>query len=135
MTKQWLLAAAVSALILAGPALGHAKLQSTIPAADAQLQIAPTSLTLTFNEAVQLAILVLTVEGKNIPVTVDRSAPAALQVSVALPALTAGKYQVQWSALSADDGHVSKGTFSFAIVGPASASVPAAPAAVSATAP
>jgi copper resistance protein C len=135
MTKQWLLAAAASTLILAGPALGHAKLQSSIPAADAQLQTAPTSLRLTFNEAVQLAILILTVDDKSIPVNVDRSAPAALQVSVALPALAPGKYQVQWSALSVDDGHVSKGTFSFAIVGPASASVTAAPAAVAAATP
>jgi methionine-rich copper-binding protein CopC len=134
MTKKWLLAGAFCAVILAGPALGHAKLQSTIPAADAQLQIAPTSLTLTFNEAVQLAMLIVTADGKNIPVTVDRSAAAAARVSVALPALAAGRYQVQWSVLAVDDGHVSKGTFSFAIVGPASASMTAAPAPVAAPA-
>jgi methionine-rich copper-binding protein CopC len=116
MVKQWLLAASVSGMILAGPAFGHAKLLSTVPAADAQIQVAPKSLTLTFNENVRLAVLTLTMDGKNIPVTVDRNASAAPQVSVTLPALAAGKYQVQWSALSVDDGHVSKGTFSFAIV-------------------
>jgi copper resistance protein C len=129
MVKHWLLAAAVGAMTLTGPAFGHAKLRSSVPAADTQLQVAPKSLTLTFNEDVQLAVLTLTATGKTIPVAVDRSAPAAPQVSVMLPALAAGKYQVQWSALSPDDGHVAKGTFSFVILGPFMApATPQAPA-------
>ena len=115
--KGLLMAVTVAAGILAGPAFGHAKLLSTLPPADAQLQAAPKSLTLTFNENVRLAVLTLTTDGKTIPVTVDRSLPASPQVSVPLPLLTPGKYQVQWSVLSADDGHVTKGTFSFVIVG------------------
>jgi len=117
MVKPWLLALSVAGMILTGPVFAHAKLQSSIPAADARLQVAPKSLTLNFNESVRLAVLTLTAGGKDIPVTVDRNAPAAAQVSVALPALAAGQYVVQWSALSVDDGHVSKGTFSFAVVG------------------
>ena len=115
--KGLLMAVTVAAGIAAGPAFGHAKLLSTLPPADAQLQAAPKSLTLSFNENVRLAVLTLTAAGKTIPVTVDRSLPASPQVSVSLPVLTPGKYQVQWSALSADDGHVTKGTFSFVIVG------------------
>src|SRR5271156_4223548 len=114
----WVLAVAVAGMILTGPVFAHAKLQSTVPAADAQLQVAPKSLTLSFNEKVRLAVLTLSVDGRDVPVTLDRSAPAAAQVTVALPALpalTAGKYVVQWSVLSADDGHVSKGTFAFAV--------------------
>jgi methionine-rich copper-binding protein CopC len=110
------IAAAVAAMILAGSAIAHARLRSTSPAADAELRVAPKTLTLTFNEEARLAVLTLSVGGKQIPVTVDRNAPAAAQVSVALPPLAAGKYLVQWSALSPRDGHVSKGAFSFAIV-------------------
>jgi methionine-rich copper-binding protein CopC len=110
--------AAVAAIILAGSALGHARLRSTTPAANAELQVAPKTLTLTFNEEARLAVLTLSVGGKEIPVTVDRNAPAAARVTVALPPLAAGKYLVQWSALSSADGHVTKGAFSFAIVGP-----------------
>jgi hypothetical protein len=117
MVKPWLLAVTVAGMILTGPAFAHAKLRSTIPAADARLQVAPKSLILNFNESVRLAVLTLTAGGKDIPVTVDRNAPAAAQVSVALPALAVGQYVVQWSALSVDDGHVSKGTFAFAVVG------------------
>jgi len=117
LLRSSLMAAGVAAMLLAGPAFGHAKLLRTVPAADAQLSAAPASLTLTFNENVRLAILTLTADGKTIPVAVDRSLPPAPQVSVALPALTAGRYQVQWSALSAADGHVTKGTLSFVIAG------------------
>jgi copper resistance protein C len=110
--------AAVAAMILAGSAFGHARLRSTNPAADAELHVAPKTLTLTFSEEARLAVLTLSVGGKEIPVTVDRNAPAAAQVTVALPSLAPGKYLVQWSALSPGDGHVTKGAFSFAIVGP-----------------
>jgi len=120
MVKSWFMAAGAG-MLLAGAAFGHAQLRSTRPAADARLQVAPTSLTLIFNENVRLAVLTLSADGKDIPVNLDRSTPAAREVTVALPALTAGKYQVGWSALSTDDGHVSKGTFSFAVVGPAAA--------------
>jgi methionine-rich copper-binding protein CopC len=125
MVNPWLLAVTATGMILAGPAFGHAKLRGTIPAAEAQLPVAPKSLTLSFNEDVRLAVLTLTANGKDIPVTVDRSAPAAPQVTVTLPVLAVGIYQVRWSALSPDDGHVSKGTFSFAVLGPVTA--PATP--------
>jgi methionine-rich copper-binding protein CopC len=125
MVKLWFLAAAAG-LMLSGPAFGHAKLRASVPSADAQLQAAPKTLSLSFNEDVHLAVLTLTAGGKNIPLTVDRAAPASSQVSIVLPPLPAGKYQVQWSALSADDGHVTKGAFSFTVLGAAPARAAAA---------
>jgi copper resistance protein C len=115
MIMRWL-TATLAGLLLWAPAFGHARLQSSLPAADAQLQAAPKSLTLSFNETVRIAVLTLTIDGKEIPVSIDRSAPAAKQLTITLPALAAGKYQVRWSALSVDDGHVTQGTFSFAIL-------------------
>jgi methionine-rich copper-binding protein CopC len=125
MSNRRALPAAISGLALAlaslvgfvlpVPAVAHAKLRSTVPAADAQLAAAPKALILTFNEDVRLAVLTLSTGGKDIPLTLDRSAAAAPQVSVPLPPLAAGKYQVQWSALSPDDGHVVKGSYSFTI--------------------
>jgi methionine-rich copper-binding protein CopC len=115
MFKQALLLLAATAMMSASPVFAHAKLQSSSPAADAQLTAQPKSLTLKFNENVQLAVLKLTVAGKDIPVALDRGAAPALEVTVALPALPAGKCEVQWSAISTDDGHVTKGMFSFVI--------------------
>src|ERR1700683_1591852 len=56
MIKRGFTAMAVAGMILAGPVFGHAKLRSTLPAADAQLGAAPKSVTLTFNENVRLAV-------------------------------------------------------------------------------
>jgi copper resistance protein C len=113
--KIWVGLAMAAMLPLA--AVGHAKLLGTSPATGEQLTDAPRQLTLKFNEAVQLGTLKLSTGGKDIPLTLDRGAPAAAQVSVALPTLAPGTYQVQWSALTVDDGHVVKGTFSFVVAG------------------
>jgi methionine-rich copper-binding protein CopC len=109
------LALTVAGMILAGTAFGHAKLQSSSPPEDSQLPIAPKSLTLNFNENVRLAVLTLTSGAKDIPLKVDRSAAAAREVTVLLPPLEDGKYQVKWSALSPNDGHVTRGTFTFIV--------------------
>jgi methionine-rich copper-binding protein CopC len=98
-------------------ALAHAKLLSTAPAADEQLAAPPKQLTLRFNEAVQLGALKLSADGKDIPLELDRAAAGAATVTVALPALAPATYRVQWSALTVDDGHVVKGTFSFVVTG------------------
>jgi methionine-rich copper-binding protein CopC len=118
MTKQLWLAAAAWVLMSPIAAWAHAKLVSTDPAAGAILAAAPKVLTLKFNEAVQLAALKLSAAGRDIPLKVDRGAAAAPQVAVPLPPLAEGQYQVQWSALTADDGHVVKGSFSFAVASP-----------------
>ena len=96
-------------------AIGHAKLLSTAPAMGEQLTAAPKQITLEFNEAVQIGVLKLSLEGKDIPLELGPAAAAASKVTVALPALAPGAYRVQWSALTVDDGHVVKGTFSFVV--------------------
>jgi copper resistance protein C len=104
-------------LVWSVPCFSHARLQSSIPAANAQLAHAPTTLTLNFSEEAQLAVLKLTSSGTPVPVTVDRAAKASSAVVVALPALKPGTYLVEWSAIAADDGHITKGSFSFTILG------------------
>jgi methionine-rich copper-binding protein CopC len=98
-------------------AVGHAKLLSTVPAMGEQLAAAPKQMTLQFNEAVQIGVLKLSADGKDIPIELDHGTAAASKVTVALPALAPANYRVQWSALTVDDGHVVKGTFSFVVTG------------------
>jgi copper resistance protein C len=115
MLKQAILVLALGGAIMAGPCLAHAKLQSSSPAKDAQLTVPPKALTLTFNEAAQLAVLKLTGGGKEIPIPVDKNAKASPSFTFPLPALAPGSYTVQWTAVAADDGHVTKGSFAFSI--------------------
>jgi methionine-rich copper-binding protein CopC len=117
LTKPTLIGLILSLALSSTAAVAHARLQSSVPAADSQLTAAPASLTLNFSEKAQLAVLKLTLSGAAIPVAVDRTAAASSSVVVALPALKPGKYEVRWTALAADDGHMTKGTFSFSITG------------------
>jgi methionine-rich copper-binding protein CopC len=115
MLKNALLALALCGVVAAAPCLAHAKLQSSIPANNAKLTQAPKTLTLKFNEAAQLAVLKLARDGQEIPVPLDKDAKAGQTFTLTLPALSPGNYTVQWSAVAADDGHVTKGSFSFSI--------------------
>src|ERR1700728_2737854 len=90
-------------------ALAHAKLLSTAPATGEQLAVAPKQMTLQFNEAVQIGVLKLSADGRDIPIMLDHGTAAAptapaSTVTVALPALAPATYRVQWSALTVDDG-------------------------------
>ena len=95
--------------------MAHAKLQSSSPAANAHLTAAPKTLTLNFSEAAQLAMLKLERDGKEIAVPLDKSAKAGQTFTLTLPVLAPGNYTVQWAAVAADDGHVTKGSVAFSI--------------------
>jgi copper resistance protein C len=115
MLKNGLLAFALCGLVAAGPCMAHAKLQSSSPANDAHLTQAPKTLTLQFSEAAQLAVLKLIRDGKEIAVPLDKNTKAGQTFTLTLPALSPGNYTVQWSAVAADDGHVTRGSFVFSI--------------------
>jgi methionine-rich copper-binding protein CopC len=115
MLKNALLALSFCGIVAAAPCMAHARLQSSSPADNAQLSAAPTTLTLKFSEAAQLAVLKLVHDGKEIPVPLDKGAKPGQTFTLTLPTLTPGKYTVQWSAMAADDGHITKGSFSFSI--------------------
>ena len=115
MFKHALLALALCGIVAAAPCMAHAKLQSSTPANHAKLTQAPKTLTLTFSEAAQLAVLKLARDGQEIAVPLDKDAKPGQTFTLTLPALAPGNYTVQWSAVAADDGHVTKGSFAFSI--------------------
>jgi methionine-rich copper-binding protein CopC len=115
MLKNALLALALCGVVAAAPCMAHAKLQSSTPPNNAKLTQAPKTLTLNFSEAAQLAVLKLARDGQEIPVPLDKGAKAGQTFTLTLPALSPGNYTVQWSVVAADDGHVTKGSFTFSI--------------------
>jgi methionine-rich copper-binding protein CopC len=104
-------------LVLASVAAAHAKLVSSTPAADAAVS-SPKMIQIHFNEAVESKMSSLKLAAADgTPVAImsmnDPKDPTTLSIMPNV-ALAAGKYTVSWSAVT-DDGHKTKGTFSFSV--------------------
>ncbi|WP_329582407.1 FixH family protein [Kitasatospora sp. NBC_01250] len=126
----WLTTAGTLLLLLLGtaaPASAHAALLQTDPAQNSVVASAPTSVTLTFSEAVTLdgdAVRVLDPAGK--PVDTGNAAHAGGKDDTATvglrPGLGNGTYTVAWRAISADT-HPVGGAFTFSVGAPSTTSV------------
>jgi methionine-rich copper-binding protein CopC len=108
----------LTAALAAPLAMAHAKLTASNPAAGAVLQVAPSDITLTFNEKIEQAFSTVTLtdsEGKAVKsakAKVDAVNPTLLNVQT--NGLSAGKYTVKW-AVAGHDGHRRTGTFAFTV--------------------
>ena len=112
------LAAACLALLMAlgsAPAWAHAKLLSSVPAADSVLSAAPAEIVLTFNEAVTLiSFTIVGQDGKQHPgAGPAKSDGAALHLPISGP-LTDGSYALNYR-VAGNDGHAMNATLAFSI--------------------
>jgi copper transport protein len=110
--------AAIFVIAAAAPAWAHAILQSADPPQDGVTAQAPTQLTLTYNENVEVsfgAIRVYTCSGGRITTSAPRHSPTSGHtVIVSVPKLADGVYIVSWRVISADS-HPVQGTYSFRV--------------------
>jgi copper transport protein len=123
-------------LLASGPAAGaHALLRDSEPADGASLDRAPRQVLLTFTERPEpqlSTVRVLDTAGRQVEAA--KAAPVAgrpLQLVVPLAELPDGTYTVSWRVLSADDGHVTAGSFAFGVgeaASPAATATQTAPA-------
>ena len=101
------------------PALAHALLLRSNPAANAVLEKAPVQVELFFSEALEPQLSSVRVIDSNNSsvdagdVRVDSADPT--RITVSLRSLPNGVYTVTWKAVSAVDGHQTVGTFPFAV--------------------
>lgn len=113
MTGAILALVAVFALPTAASA--HDQLVSSDPAADAQLDTAPTVVTLEFSAAIMdtgLAMTVVDADGTDH--LVDEPVADGTTVTATLDTLPAGGYQVRWRVVSSD-GHPISGYVPFTV--------------------
>jgi methionine-rich copper-binding protein CopC len=112
-------AAALVAFALAAPstAFAHAHLVKAAPAVGGTIQASPTSIAITFSEAVEprfSGIALAAADGKVVgtgPASVDPADHKKLIVEVAAP-VQPGSYKVSWHVVSVDT-HATQGSFSF----------------------
>jgi copper resistance protein C len=126
-TNRWQLRSAFAAVfglgllfLAAGPfstlTLAHNQLLKTEPAAHAALKAAPARVQFWFGEKPDMTITKITVKGPSGAVETTPARPVSEKV-IALDfkgKLSAGEYTVSWQT-AGDDGHVSKGVFSFTV--------------------
>ena len=111
--------AAAAIMLLGRAAQAHAHLASSIPAANAVLDTAPASLSLTFSEAISLKFSGAVVTGpekvavKLGAAMLDPKSDKTLIVPISEP-LKPGRYSVAWHNLS-NDGHRLTGSFAFSV--------------------
>jgi copper transport protein len=110
--------AAGLALVLPAAAAAHAYLVKTVPAASVIVNTPPTSVQLTYDEAVEPRFAIISVTNVNArsettgPVTRSPANPDTLVVP--LKHVAEGWYLVYWRAISVD-GHPVQGAFTFAV--------------------
>ena len=107
------------ALGRADTALGHAALRTSDPAANAFLQRPPGQITLVFTEPLESkssSIQLLNAAGQ--PVTIPAASVSGASMTVPLPQLAPGIYNVLWSNVSRVDGHAIRGSFPFTVLNP-----------------
>lgn len=103
-------------LLFARPiaASAHAELVSSAPAPGAQLGLAPAAVTLDFSEALNPGLSFATVtDGAGS--SVSAHAVSQREMRVTLSTNVPGRYLVRWTAVSLDDGHTTRGAFTFTV--------------------
>lgn len=114
--------ALVLAIVLPASVLGHAAVESADPAPDSTIPESPALVTADFTEQLDpnLSSLTLAAPDGTIVATggVAAEDPEARQMTLRPPALQPGRYTVQWTAVTPDDGAVEQGTYAFTIVTP-----------------
>jgi copper transport protein len=114
-----LVAAVLFVAYIAPVASGHAGLLASNPAAGATLGAAPTEVSLSLSERVVPALSSITVVGeRGTAFQAGRPEPAPgnpLVLEVQLRHLGRGVYTVRWRVDSAEDGHVTSGTYEFGV--------------------
>lgn len=104
------------AVLLLAPlqALAHTHLEKSTPANGVTVHAAPASIDLEFNGAVRLIKLEITSNGKALETGFKPAAETMARFSIPTPALTDGKYTVNWAVIG-EDGHTVTNTFDFSV--------------------
>ncbi len=104
---------------LARPAYGffHAVLRSSVPAAGASVPVAPTALSLTFSEKIDLPLARVTILARGrdtIPTGTFTSENGATVMVPVVRLLAPGSYTVKYR-VAGSDGHPMGGSFTFTV--------------------
>jgi methionine-rich copper-binding protein CopC len=106
----------IAALAAPSAVLGHAELDTMTPATGSTVTAAPTQIVATFTEPLDPAkssLVLVTSGGAQVASGGVVAADDAKKMTLALPSLAAGAYEIRWTTASALDGDLDRGTTTF----------------------
>jgi copper transport protein len=113
------LIAAAALVMLTGVAGAHALLKSSVPAAGADLTVAPHQILLAFTEPPDPTLSLVTLvtsSGATVDTGKAQAVPgSSTELQLSVPQIPNGVYTVNWRTVSKTDGHVTGGSFAFGI--------------------
>jgi copper resistance protein C len=131
-----LLAATLVVAALAGPsaALAHAELDTMTPGDASTVTEAPPEIVATFTEALdpsKSSIVLVTAAGAEVASGGEVASDDPKKMTLTLPTLEPGAYEIRWTSASAEDGDLDRGrtTFTYALAATPSPTPTLAPSA------
>jgi methionine-rich copper-binding protein CopC len=106
----------IAALAAPSAVLGHAELDTMTPATGSTVTAAPAQIVATFTEPLDPAkssLVLVTSGGAQVASGGVVAADDAKKMTLALPSLAAGAYEIRWTTASALDGDLDRGTTTF----------------------
>ena len=100
---------------------GHSLVLQQTPLPNSQLDTSPTEVVIVFNKKVEKELISIKVFDESQQEVTSNQAvlnDQQLEIRLALPELVKGVYQVQYRAISSNDGHLMEGTYHFQVATP-----------------
>jgi methionine-rich copper-binding protein CopC len=97
-------------------ALAHAELDTITPADKSTVGTAPTEIVATFTEELdpsKSSLVVVTSSGSQVASGGEVDATDKKKLTLTLPALEPGAYEIRWTSTSAEDGDIARGVTTF----------------------
>lgn len=108
MRTPWIAACALAAAAAPVPAMAHAILLESRPAANAELPAGPTHLVLRYNSRIDQARSRLELRAPGKPVATLKLLPSGPDTLESDATLAPGAYTLRWQVLAVD-GHITRG--------------------------
>jgi methionine-rich copper-binding protein CopC len=116
LRKFAVIAALVALMAMPATAFAHAELETAEPEVDSTVDQAPTEIRMTMSEEVAAGSRVTVTDGCKDEVG-GRVARSGNEMTIPVTGGRPGRWNVEFSAVSADDGHAESGSYSFVVSG------------------
>jgi copper resistance protein C len=112
------LLALLAFLAIAGPALGHAELDTASPGPGDEVAGSPAELVATFTQDLDMSRTTMDVRDASGATVAEgpQAGDGPRELRLALPPLAPGVYEVRWTSFSAEDSELERGRYTFTVL-------------------